>query len=57
MKLKKVSQVVVEVLVDESDAVSYVLRATNGAPIEICSTPLELTALFSELSKVETPKE
>lgn len=57
MKLKKVSQVVVEVLVDESDAVTYVLRATNGAPIEMCTTPLELSSLFSELSKVETPKD
>lgn len=53
MKVKKAFQVIVEVVATEDGNCNYVCRTMQGQPIEVCSTPVELTSLLSELSADE----
>lgn len=53
MKIQKAGTCLVETIVDEAGAVQYVVRNVQGQPLEVVSTPAELTAVFVQFSAAE----
>lgn len=51
MKVKKNFAVVCDVVVLEDDTWSCTLRTTQGQPVEVLSTPIEVANQLTELSK------
>lgn len=50
MEIKKATTFVVETMVTSDGNVSFTVRLMSGHPIKVCATPVELTAVFQELS-------
>lgn len=53
MKIKKAGTCLVETIVYETDSVQFVVRNVQGQPLEVVSTPAELSTVFVQFSAAE----
>lgn len=57
MKIKKAGTCLVETIIDETGSCQFVVRNVQGQPLEVVSTPAELSAVFMQFSTDGTPQE